>query len=419
MKHARSLFFLVPAGLALALAACGRGGASGPEAGKPAVAVEAEAARTATLTDGVDVVGTLAPKNETVIKPEYRGVVEEVYVDEWVPVRRGQPLARLDMREVQASYGRSGAAVEMAEAQVMQAEVAEARAERDYKRLLELAPHGIISQQEIDNGQSALEAARAQTAAARAALAASREDFSQAGTMRSKRTIVSPIDGVVAACNVEVGTFVSDGAPPQGAFRIVDNRLLELTVMVPSTELARITPGLSLVFTTDALPGQAFTATVKRVNPSVDAQDRAVRVTAEIPNESGVLRSGLFVKGRIVTGTRANAVLVPRTALLNWRVEEGKADVLVVKGEAAERREVRVGVSEEDDVEILQGLAAGEKVVTVGGFNVAEGDRLIVSNGDAPAASPAPAPSAAETPSSISPASAMPGAPDTKAAARP
>jgi RND family efflux transporter MFP subunit len=362
----------------LALGACGQ---AAPETAKPPVAVEVAEVVTATVEDGVEIVGTLAAKNEATVKPEYRGVIAELMVDEWVPVRKGQPLARLDMREIEAEAGRSRAAVEMAQAQLRLAEAAEGRAQRDLQRLTEIDPYGIVSRQEFDQTTVALESAKAQVAAARAALEAARQAHAQLAAVRHKRVLVAPIDGVVSAVNAKVGDFVSDGAPPGGVFRIVDNRVLELTATAPARDAARLAVGQEIVFTIGTSAGETFTVPLKRLNPAIDPFNRSIRVFAEIENESGALRGGLFVKGRVIVDRRANVLVVPRVALLSLDLAVATGEVLVINGDAAERRTITVGTVTGERVEVRGGLAAGDRVVTVGGSNVREGDRIVVTGG--------------------------------------
>ena len=96
-------------------------------------------------------------------------------------------------------------------------------------------------------------------------------------------------------------------------------------------------------------------------------------------NRSGDLKGGLFVKGRIVTGSRSGVLLVPREALLGWDVVGKKARLFVVAGDRAKGREVRTGSVSDAGVEIISGLATGEICIVRGAFNVKEGDRLLIA----------------------------------------
>jgi membrane fusion protein (multidrug efflux system) len=162
-------------------------------------------------------------------------------------------------------------------------------------------------------------------------------------------------------------------------FRVVDNRLLDLTVGVPSTKSAALRIGQLLEFTTAALPGQTFNGTVRFINPTVSEADRSVKVVAEVPNGDGALSGGMFVKGKIRTGERAGVLQIPRAALLSWAVERNTGEIFVVNGDVAERRAVRTGEPAGEYVEVVQGVTAGEKVVTRGGFNVRPGDRVQIA----------------------------------------
>lgn len=356
---------------------------------RPPVAVEVAIVGPREVTEGIEVVGTLAPKFETEVKSEIPGRVTDVYVTQWVRVSRGQPLARIDTRELDAGLQRARASVEAArsaeeaaKAGLLEARVAADRTEREYERLLKLKEAGLATQQGVDDGLSAraaagarIQAAQAQIEAARAQTEAAREDLRQIETRLAKAVIRSPLDGVVSERAVNVGDMPADHM----LFRVVDNRLLDLTVTVPSRDLASVRPGQSLAFTSDAFPGETFQGKVMFVNPSVDAADRSVKVVAEVRNVPERLKGGLFVKGRIVTGVRKGVLQVPRSALLAWDVAAGRGDLFVVEGEAARRRTVETGTVTGDEVEVREGLAAGDQIVVRGGFNLKDGDTVRVT----------------------------------------
>lgn len=353
---------------------------AGPAAGRPPVAVEAARAAAAEITQGIDVVGTLAARHDAEVKSEYGGTVSEVYVTEWVRVRKGQPLAKVDAREGEAIREKARASVALARAGALEAEAAARRAEREHERAIKLKESGLVTQQSLDDAATQKEAAAARTAAARAQVAAAEEDVRQADTRISKSVIRAPFDGVVAARLVDVGEVV--GEMQKVVFRIVDNRLLDLAVTVPSADMASVRVGQSLSFATDALPGKTFTGKIKFVNPAVSAEDRSVKVIAEVPNVPEVLKGGLFVKGRIETARRREVLLVPRASLLSWDVAGKTGELLVAADNVARRRAVRTGAVSGDGVEIASGLAAGELVVTRGAFNVKDGDRVNVTRVD-------------------------------------
>ncbi len=363
-------------------------GCSGKEAGKnqnekttgrPPVAVEATKAEVIDHIEGIDVIGSLSPKFFSDVKSEYAGIVTEVNVNEWVRVKRGTPLARIDTQEMEILLQKAEAAVEMAKANLLQTEVARNRSEREYDRLLKLKEVGLVTQQNLDDGLTEKEAASARIAAAKAQLRAAEEDLQHIKTRLSKTIIRSPMDGIVSFRGVNVGDLVGEMGSPKIMFRIIDPRILDLTVTVPSIEMSVVRVGLPLTFSTDALPGRNFTGKVMFINPVVNESDRSVKVTAEVENVSEQLKGGLYVKGKIITGKRTGILRVPQAALLSWDVAGKKGDLFVVKGEIASRRTVQTGSVMGDFVEVTSGLTPGDLLVTRGGFNLKDGDRVNVT----------------------------------------
>jgi RND family efflux transporter MFP subunit len=379
----RLLFFaFIPAAVFL-VAACSGGGEAAkqaaPQAVRPPVAVEVSSAATGVLTEGIDVTGTLAPKFEVDVKSEVAGLVSEVFVTEWVRVKKGEPLARIDIREQEAFVKRTEAALESAKSSEFQARVADNRARRELERMKKLKETGLATQQALDDAGTETEAAASRVQAAHAQVRAVEEDLNQVRTRLAKGRIAAPIDGIVSERRANVGDLVGEAGANQPLFHIVDNRVLNLTVSVPSVSMAGLHRGQPLEFTTDALPGRTFKGTVMFINPAVNDADRSVRVIAEVNNAAGDLKGGLFVQGRIVTGRRDGVILIPREALSGWDVAGKKAKLFIVEGDRAKSREVRTGIAKEGGVEITDGLKSAETYVVRGAFNVKEGDKLIIA----------------------------------------
>ena len=371
---------LLAAGLSGCSAQGENGGKGANTAGRPLAAVETARAVLADTAAGVDVTGNLSPKYDALVKSEFGGTVAEVYVTEWVRVKKGAPLARVDTREAGAMKNKAEASLEMAKAALLEAEAAGNRADREDERAHNLKEAGLVTQQNLDDARTEQEAAAARVSAARAQVRVAEEDIRQARARFSKAVIRAPFDGVVAERMVNVGEVV--GEMQKELFRVVDNRLLDLTVTVPSSEMSALRVGQPLTFSTDAVPGRTFAGKVKFINPAVDEANRSVKVVAEVENRQEVLKGGLFVTGRIVTGKRTGVLQAPRASLLSWDVGGRKASLFVVTDNVARLRQVATGVASGDQVEIVSGLSAGEMVITRGGFNVRDGDRVKVTKGN-------------------------------------
>lgn len=335
--------------------------------GRPAVAVEVLEVRPIDMTSTIDVVGTLSPRTEAEVRSEYSGIITDVYVTEWVRVKKGTQLAKLDVRE-------ANAALDAARTLVAQAQISENKARREYERALLLKESGLITQQAFDDALTAKEAAGAATASAGAQL-------NVAATKLSKALIVAPISGTISLRGVNVGDYIENMGSPKPMFKIVDNRLLDLTFTVPSSRMPDVRVGQAINFTTNAFPGKTCKGKIKYINPAVDPANRSLKVTAEVLNEHEELRGGLFAKGEIVTETRHAVLSVPRSALKTWDVVNGKGEVFVASGQKAERRIIATGLVKGDLVEITSGIKPGELVVTRGASNVIEGDSLKIATG--------------------------------------
>ncbi len=350
--------------LLLPAAGCSRANGKGGAAGRPAVAVEASPVVSGDLKESIEVVGSLTPKFQAEVKTEYSGTVTEVLVTEWVRVSKGTVLLRFDAREADA-------AAAAARAGLLSAEVGMNRARRELDRTMKLKEAGLATPQNLDDAKTSSEAAEAQLAAAKA-------QKQMAETKLEKTVIRSPLDGIVSNRTVNPGDFIENVGSPKPMFRIVDNRRLDLTVSVPSSRISAVRLGQPVSFTTDAVPGRTFTGKVSFINPAAEESSRTVKIVAVVDNPDETLKSGLFAKGEIVTGERKDVLRVPRSAFVTWDLAAQSAVVFVVDGEKAVRRSVETGAAAGDDVEVTKGLSAGEKVVTRGGFNLSDGDRVAV-----------------------------------------
>ncbi|MDD5286734.1 MAG: efflux RND transporter periplasmic adaptor subunit [Desulfuromonadaceae bacterium] len=344
---------------------------------KPPVAVESATAKTSSLTERIEVTGSLESKFSADVKTQIPGLVKQVFVTEWVRVKKGQPLARIDLAETEALAKRAEAGVKSAIAGLAEAQVATNRADREQARTLKLKESGLATQQAVDDARSETEAARARLEAARAQVGVSDEELRQIRARLTKGLVTAPLDGVVALRDVNVGDLASDAAAGKPIFRIVDNRLLNLTVTVSSADSARVKVGQALEFSVDSVPDKIFSGKVMFINPELSAADRSLKVIAEVQNTSELLKGGLFAKGHIVTGIRANVLQIPRSAINALDLTAGKGELFVVEKGLARKREIIIGSVNGDMVEVTSGLKGGDQYVARGAFNLKEGDKVV------------------------------------------
>jgi RND family efflux transporter MFP subunit len=351
-----------------------------PAAVKPPVAVEVATAAPTNSIEGIEVTGSLDPKFWADVRTQIPGLIKQVYVTEWVRVAKGTPLARIDIAETEAQVKRSEAAVEAAKASRAQAQVTISRASRELARALKLKESGLATQQSIDDAHTESAAATARLDAATAQIRVAEEDLRQIRARLAKGVVTAPLGGVVAMRAVNVGDLASDAAAGKPIFRIVDNRLLNLTVTVPSVDSAQVKVGQTLEFSVDSLPGRTFSGKVMFINPELSPIDRSMKVIAEVMNVPEQLKGGLFAKGRIITGERKNLILIPRSAIAGLDLSAAKGFVNTIIAGSAKRRAVQTGAISGELVEIVSGLQVGDQYVVRGGFNLQDGDRVTVSH---------------------------------------
>ncbi|KRG71106.1 efflux RND transporter periplasmic adaptor subunit [Pseudoxanthomonas dokdonensis] len=335
----------VPLLLAVLLAAGCKGGGPAEEANAKApdaveaVPVEAVAATHRPVAASYTGTAALEPLAESQVVAKTSGVALAVLVEEGQVVKAGQTLVRLDPDRPRLT--------------VAQAEAQMRKLENNYQRAQKLVGQQMISANDVDEIKFNLENARAQ--------------YRLATLELSYTNVVAPISGVVASRSIKTGNFVQINTP---IFRIVDNSRLEATLNVPERELATLKEGQPVALRVDALPGKTFDGVVDRIAPVVDAGSGTFRVICAFDGgQAAALQPGMFGRISIDYDKRADALVVPRIALL----DDGDPAVFVVRKGKAVRVPVKVGYADGEWLEIREGLKPGERVVTAGKVALRDG----------------------------------------------
>ena len=324
--------------------------AKGPGAGAPpAMPVKAVAARLAPAVDEANAVGTLRADESVVIRPEIAGRIAEIRFDEGQNVKKGALLATLDSAEVRA---------QLASAQA-QATLDASRLERAE----DLHKKNFISRQALDEAHS--NNARSQ---------ASRQE-AQAKVAKSE--IRAPFSGVAGLRQVSQGAYVAAGTD---IARLEKIDQLKLDFRVPEIYLAKLKTSQQVKVQVDAYQDESFAGTIYAIEPALDEATRTVLIRARIANADLKLRPGMFGRVQLQLAVRENAVWIPEQAIVPkgqdafvFRVANGK--VALVK--------VQTGARKVGEVEIRNGISAGDMVVTEGTQRIGPGSAVNVV-GDAP-----------------------------------
>ena len=342
--------------------------------GETAVPVEVVCAAFHEFQDTTDAVGTLRAREANLLSPKVAGNVDAVLVDIGDRVEAGRVVVLLDRTGFELAVNQADAAYQSAEAAVAQAGSQFEQAQKEYRRATRLLSEKVIPQSRFDAAEAAYNAAREAMAAIKGKYSQSRVALETAREHLKNARIRSSITGVVVDRNVEVGQSVAPGVQ---VLRILDQTTMKVDVELPEKDFGRITFDDSAVVTMDAYQGQDFPGKVTVINPMVDQKARTFQVRIELPNPSGKLVDGMFVRVRLFTGRRT-ALAIPRDAL-HRLPGSGTFYVFVVQGDKVVKRTIKTGKVGDQYAEVMEGLVEGERIVTSGDGRLRSGMSVKVS----------------------------------------
>jgi RND family efflux transporter MFP subunit len=345
------LTLVVPA-LLLASGACGRPGEPVESAAPSPVSARTETASFEQVAQTVRTMGSVEPSVRVSPGTKILGRIERVEVEIGRRVARGQLLAALEMRDLQAAVEQARAAVAMAEAQLDNSRA-------QYARMQELHRRGSVTDKNLEDATSGFRVAEAALQQAQANLSAAEVTLDYA-------EIRSPIAGWVTAKRIEAGDMARPGEP---LFVVEDLSRVEVVVSVPESQVAAIAPGdpARVIL---GVPETTRDAVVDSVNPSGDPTSRTFEVRLLLDNPDGRLKAGMFARAEFEHGSRSG-LFVSTDALVERGALRG---LFVVDAEGRGRlRWIRTGKTLDDRVEVLSGLQAGERYVVAPPLSFADG----------------------------------------------
>lgn len=298
------------------------------------------------------------------VKPKIQGRLEKLELPdgrsttEGAEVRKGEVIAEIERRELEAQ-------VALAEAQARQAEVTLEDRGRERQRLEALFAEAVATEQARDAAVTAHESALAAREQAQAQLALAKVSLDEA-------YLRAPMDGVVAERHADPGAMVG---PSAAIVRIVQMDPLRLMLAIPARLLPMLEEGKTRVtVATDVQPGRELEGTVARIFPAADPATRTVKAEVLLANakETGgwKLRPGMYATAKLTLATSPGARVVPASSVV--RVLERQL-VFTVRDEVAHAAEVKTGIRAGEEVEIVEGLEEGEEYVTMGQNKLTDG----------------------------------------------
>lgn len=325
-----------------------------PPRRRPEAIVSASTVQSMDLLETLDGVGTLEAWATVEISPEIAGRITAIRFEEGASIEEGTVLFELDDDRLQHQRASRKAAIRAVEANA-------ANARRIYERRLQLRARGVLTEEETEEAEADLEMLLADKERLEAELALIERELQDT-------KILAPMTGVVSHRQVDRGAHVTIGRTLAHFYQIDP---LEMSFYLPERHLGRIRIGQPVAVSVAAYPDREFQGVIEFISPAVDASTRQFLVKAVIPNEQQELKPGVFAVARVTVGQRPDRPVIPEESLVATR--RGYM-VFVIEDGVAVSREVTTGLRMEGMVEIVEGLAVGERIVREGHLRLSGGD---------------------------------------------
>ena len=388
-----------------------RGGA-GARGGRPPMPVEFAVVKRAPVAEQIQIVGNLIGAATVQVVPRVNGRLATVNVQLGDSVRRGQTVAKVEDMEIQEQVRQTEAAYKVAQATIRQRDADLKLATTNRDRSKSLYDRQLLPQQTYDDTVARYEAAQAQNDLANAQFEQAKARLEELKITLQNTIITSPVDGFVSKRFSDAGAFVGPNSP---VVAVVDIRTVRMVANLVEKDSKRVPVGTAAAVEVDAFPGEKFSGRVSRVAPVFDPATRTAEMEIEIPNGNYRLKPGMYSRVALVVDSRADALTVPRNAIVEL---DGKAGVFIAntagaggggnaprgrgqaqaaptgtqgqaqaaggQGQAAPAMTakflpVQTGIRDGEHIEITSGLQDGARVITTGAGALKDGDRIVAA----------------------------------------
>jgi membrane fusion protein, multidrug efflux system len=329
-------------------------GPANPAKAAPPQGVIVEATRVAMLKlpQALTAVGSLRSDETVILRPEVAGRISQILFKEGQRVSRGDVLIKLDDSVQRADLDKARANLTLSKTK--------------YERAVDLRNKGFLSGQAQEEAENNLKVAQADAALMQARL--------------SKTALRAPFSGTIGLRLVSVGDYVKEG---QDLVNLESLDPLKVDFRIPEVAMSQVKTGQTLQVSLDALPDRVYDGRVYAINPLLDANGRALVIRAQVHNKDGSLRPGMFARVRLFTSGVKDTLVVPEESL--FPIGDDKYVYKVVDGKAT-RQKIEIGARRDGRVEVLNGLAAEDVVVTAGVIKLRDGVAVRLADMPAPGA---------------------------------
>ncbi|CAJ1773983.1 efflux RND transporter periplasmic adaptor subunit [Aeromonas jandaei] len=310
----------------------------------------------------IEAIGFIEPNQGVTLSTELAGTIDAITFESGKPVKADQLLLSLD------------SSVEKANLRASQAKLPAAKAKFD--RFQNLYKTSSISKEQLDEAEAAYRSLEADIESLKATIA--------------RREVRAPFSGVVGLRNVFLGQYLQPGTD---IVRLEDTSVMRLRFTVPQTDISKIKLGQIIKINVDAYPQTQFDGHITAIEPAVNYQSGLIQVQADIPNNDGQLRSGMFARASIILPTVQNQIVVPQSAIsftlygqnvyVLKESEETDKEGKKVMVKRAKQVVVKAGERRGNDVHVLSGIQAGDEIVLSGQVRLSNDTKVHVVENDA------------------------------------
>lgn len=302
--------------------------------------------------------GSIEGKTSATISAKLAGRIEQVVVKAGQHVKAGDVLARLESREL-------ANAVRTAQQAVAKAQIDYELQIADYDRYQTLYAQHAISKQSLDTYDAKLRTAQAELSSAIASQSSAEQQYEYG-------IITAPVDGVVANVTATVGQVVSSGT---SLMAVQDISEVYAVVNIEQKDLGKVTLGQKGEVTVDTYDNKVFEGTLDTINPEAGSSNRMFSSKIKISNADGLLKSGMFIKAQLATGSAVPVITVPQSAIMQ---KQGLYYVFTAENNKAVRHQVEIGDVTGDVIQIKTGIQPGMKIITSSTNKLKNGDLIRV-----------------------------------------
>ncbi|MHA6999516.1 efflux RND transporter periplasmic adaptor subunit [Aeromonas schubertii] len=303
----------------------------------------------------IEAIGFIEPNQGVTLTTEQSGTIDTISFESGQTVKADQLLLSLDASVEKANLSASLARLPAAKAK--------------YERYRNLLTKGSISQDQLDDTEATYKSLLA--------------DIESLKSTIARREVRAPFAGVVGLRNVFLGQYLQPGTD---IVRLEDTSVMRLRFTVPQTDISRIHLQQPILINVDAYPSRQFKGHISAIEPAVNYQSGLIQVQADIPNNDGQLRSGMFARASILLPAIEQQIVLPQTAIsftlygenvyVVRESEEQDKDGNTVKVKRAEQVVVKVSERKGNDAHVVSGIQAGDEVVMSGQVRLSNGAKV-------------------------------------------